>query len=98
MIDDAKVLAAINGLQVRYARALDTRHMEGWLDCFDGDGGYVCISKENEEQGLKLALMMDDSPERLCDRVVLSDGVARLRSRRAVLDAAVVPRYLVYPV
>ena len=160
MIDDAGVLAAINALQVNYVRALDTRHMEGWLDCFDGAGSYFCISRENEEQGLPLALMMDDCPERLrdrvsyvtevwagtfedyetrhfvqlldCaeeapglyavtsnfmvvytsarnqsdvlvagdyrDRVALSDGVARLRSRRAVLDAAVVPRYLVYPV
>jgi len=67
---DNSILDAIDGLQLRYLRALDRKDMTGWLDCFDRDaGGYVCTTRENEAQGLPVALMMDDTPQRLSDRV-----------------------------
>jgi anthranilate 1,2-dioxygenase small subunit len=63
------VLARIDALQIRYLRALDSADMDGWLACFGEAGGsYICTTRENEEQNLPLALMMDDSPERLRDR------------------------------
>jgi 3-phenylpropionate/cinnamic acid dioxygenase small subunit len=67
---DPHILARIDALQIRYLRALDRRDMHAWLDCFTPDSpSYICISGENEEQGLPLALMLDDSLGRLKDRV-----------------------------
>ena len=63
------VLARIDALLTRYVRALDGRDMSGWLDCFgDKDASYICTTRENEDQNLPLALMMDDSCDRLRDR------------------------------
>lgn len=64
------VLARIDALQIKYQRALDGADMTGWLDCFgEKDASYICTTRENEEQNLPLALMMDDSYDRLKDRV-----------------------------
>lgn len=144
---------------MRYIRSLDDRNMRGWLDCFAEQASYVCTTRENIEQDLPIAMMMDDTRERLEDRVkavekvwagtfedyctrhfvqnlmyeqvseslwvaesnfmvtyttatggmqllaagvyadeiLVEGGLARLVSRKAVLDASVMPRYLVYP-
>ena len=66
---DAETLARIDALQRRYARALDTRDMTGWAGCFGESGGYICIARENVEQELPVAIMMDDSLARIRDRV-----------------------------
>ena len=67
---DRDAIELIDALQRRYVRALDWRAMPDWYDCFDqGKGSYVCLSKENADQGLPLPLMMDDCPERLKDRI-----------------------------
>jgi 3-phenylpropionate/cinnamic acid dioxygenase small subunit len=63
------ILNEIDALQIEYLRALDRRDWNGWLGCFDSEGSYICISKENVEQSLPLALMMDDCYARLQDRV-----------------------------
>ena len=65
----ADVLAQIDALQTSYVAALDSKNMQGWLDSFAAAGSYICIAAENEEQGLPLALMMDECHERLEDRV-----------------------------
>lgn len=156
-------LAAIDELQAAYADALDSKNMAGWREAFANrdDVSYICISADNVEQGLELAMMLDDSSARIHDRVTYiteiwagtfqdyrtrhviqrlratrnSDGVIDMRSsfavffagddtgiaqvlttgiyedrivdeghamkllsRRAVLDTAVLPRYLVFPV
>jgi 3-phenylpropionate/cinnamic acid dioxygenase small subunit len=71
-----EILAAIDALQVAYVRALDRFDMAAWLGCFeDGAGSYVCTTRENDEQDLPLALMMDDSPARLIDRTRFIDEV-----------------------
>jgi anthranilate 1,2-dioxygenase small subunit len=148
-------------LQTAYLNALDRRDMRAWMESFSRlKGSYTCIARENEEQQLPLALMLDDCPERLLDRVkyitevwvgtfedyhtrhfvqrlssrgiegdmlsvtsnflvayttvqgrseilvtgtyedviVIEDGRACFKSKRAVLDTTVTPRYLVYPV
>ena len=66
---DAVTLARIDALQSRYARALDARNMTGWADCFGERGSYICIARENVEQDLPVAIMMDDSLARIRDRV-----------------------------
>ncbi len=64
------VLERIDALQIRYIHALDSADMNGWLACFgETDGSYICTTRENEEQNLPLALMMDDCHDRLKDRV-----------------------------
>lgn len=66
----AEILAEIDALQARHARALDRRDLAAWLACFSQkEASYRCVSRENEEQDLPLAMMMDDSYERLKDRV-----------------------------
>ncbi|MDB5668365.1 MAG: hypothetical protein JWL74_1315 [Alphaproteobacteria bacterium] len=159
MIDPADLLRA-DALQAEYAGALDRRDMKGWLECFDSQGSYICITLENVSQGLALPVMMDDCPERLQDRVkfvsavwagtyedyntrhfvqrvswrpapgglvamtsnflvtyttaagtsqilgsgvyedeiIVGPGPLRFRSKKAILDAAIAPRYLVYPI
>ena len=70
------IIVAIDALQVAYARSLDRFDMAAWLRCFEDDAGsYVCTIRENEEQDLPLALMMDDSPARLADRARFIDEV-----------------------
>lgn len=156
----ANIIERVDALQLAYIRALDNRDMAGWADCFGDPGAYVCIARENEEQSLQLAIMLDDNRERILDRVtyvtkiwvgifedyrtrhfvqrvrcvakspslvevesnfmvaytttkgrseilvagsytdeIVIDGAsARFRSKRAVLDTDITPRYLVYPV
>ena len=157
----ADILASLDALQSQYVRALDRRDMKAWLDCFaEDEASYVCTALESEEQGLPVALMLDDCRARLMDRVKfitevwagtfedyatrhlvqriacrrgesglyevecnfvvtytsargrtelltaglyedrvsLGAGLAKFRSKKAVLDTVTTPRYLVYPV
>jgi 3-phenylpropionate/cinnamic acid dioxygenase small subunit len=64
-----ELLAQVDALQVSYIRALDRHDMDAWAACFADECSYVCISRENEEQGLPVAIMMDDSRARIGDRV-----------------------------
>jgi 3-phenylpropionate/cinnamic acid dioxygenase small subunit len=66
---DQAVLAAMDALQMKYLGALDRRDFDAWLDCFAEEAAYVCISRENHEAGLPVAMMMDDTRARLRDRV-----------------------------
>jgi anthranilate 1,2-dioxygenase small subunit len=66
---DPSLIAHVDTLQLKYVRALDRRNLPDWADCFGENGSYICLPRENEEQGLALAIMMDDSRERILDRV-----------------------------
>jgi 3-phenylpropionate/cinnamic acid dioxygenase small subunit len=66
---DQALLAAIDALQMKYLAALDRRDFDAWLDCFADEAAYICISRENHEAGLPVAMMMDDTRARLRDRV-----------------------------
>lgn len=155
---NSQVTERIDELQQNYACALDRKDMQAWLDCFSDGGGYSCTTVENEVRGLPVAIMLDDTPERLKDRVkfiekvwagtfedystrhfvqrvrhtevgdivtvetnffvsysanggpgaILATGSyydeielqadrALFRSKKAVIDSSVTPRYLVYP-
>lgn len=68
---NAETMIAIDAVQSRHIAALDAQDMAGWLATFSTDPttSYVCISAENEQRGLSIALMLDDSRARLEDRV-----------------------------
>lgn len=72
---DERKLSEIDRLQTRYIRALDRRDMQAWLGCFAMEAGYTCISAENVDQGLPLAIMLDDCRERLLDRIAFIEDV-----------------------
>jgi len=74
-VTDADTLARIDALQTRYARALDAKDMAGWTGCFGEEASYVCIARENVEQDLPVAIMMDDSLARIRDRVTYIEKV-----------------------
>jgi anthranilate 1,2-dioxygenase small subunit len=59
----------LDDLQNGYIRALAKRDMNAWAACFDDPGSYICTARENEEQGLGIAMMLDDSFGRIQDRV-----------------------------
>lgn len=68
---NADTLNAIDAVQTRHIAALDAQDMAAWLATFstDSEASYICISAENEQRGLSIALMLDDSRARLEDRV-----------------------------
>jgi 3-phenylpropionate/cinnamic acid dioxygenase small subunit len=68
-VADPGVLAQVDALQMKYLAALDRHDLAAWLDCFAKEASYVCITRENVDDGLSVALMMDDCRARLRDRV-----------------------------
>jgi anthranilate 1,2-dioxygenase small subunit len=72
---DAGILARVDELQMKYLAALDRHDMNAWLECFAEEGSYACISKENHDAGLPVAMMLDDTRARLKDRVKFIDEV-----------------------
>jgi 3-phenylpropionate/cinnamic acid dioxygenase small subunit len=72
---DPLIQARIDELQMKYLAALDRQDMKGWLDCFAEEASYICISRENQDAGLPVAMMLDDTRARLKDRVKFIDEV-----------------------
>ena len=70
-----ETLRQIDDLQSRYVDALDRRDMEGWLATFGATGSYRLSTAEGEEAGLPIAMILDDCPERLRDRVTFVNRV-----------------------
>jgi anthranilate 1,2-dioxygenase small subunit len=66
---DPAVLLQVDALQMNYLAALDRHDLDGWLACFAEEASYTCITRENSEAGLPVALMLDDCRARLQDRV-----------------------------
>jgi anthranilate 1,2-dioxygenase small subunit len=66
---DPAVLSQVDALQMKYLAALDRHDLEGWLACFADEASYICITRENSDAGLPVALMLDDCRARLQDRV-----------------------------
>jgi len=74
-VTDLVVLARVDELQMKYLAALDRHDMKAWLACFAEEGSYTCISRENHDAGLPVAMMLDDTHARLRDRVKFIDEV-----------------------
>jgi anthranilate 1,2-dioxygenase small subunit len=71
------ILMEIDDLQARYVRALDQKDLAGWLDTFstEQDTSYLCVSAENNERSFPIALMYDDSRDRIDDRVTFIEKI-----------------------
>lgn len=74
MIDPA-ALSQVDVLQMQYLAALDRHDLKAWLACFADEASYTCITRENVDAGLPVALMLDDTHARLRDRVKFIDEV-----------------------
>jgi 3-phenylpropionate/cinnamic acid dioxygenase small subunit len=74
---DNTVEKEILKLQNSYIKRLDNKDMAGWLECFSkkSNASYQCISAENREANMELSLMLDDSYDRLKDRVIYIDEI-----------------------
>jgi 3-phenylpropionate/cinnamic acid dioxygenase small subunit len=74
---NADELTLIDELQASYIDALDRKNLDRWLNSFaeDPDASYTCISRDNVERGLKVAMMLDDCRDRLIDRCTFIDKI-----------------------
>ncbi|MGQ0569276.1 MAG: aromatic-ring-hydroxylating dioxygenase subunit beta [Armatimonadota bacterium] len=59
-------------LLVRYVRVVDDpRRIEEWPDLFTDEAQYRVVTRENHERGLPIAVIQDDTKDRIRDRVVI---------------------------
>lgn len=59
-------------LLIRYIRVVDDpRRLDEWPELFTDDAEYLIVTRENLEQGLPVAVVRDDSRDRIRDRVVV---------------------------
>lgn len=59
-------------LLVRYVRVVDDpRRIDEWPELFSGNAEYIVITRENHERGLPIAVIRDDSKDRIVDRVTI---------------------------
>lgn len=84
----------VRALQRQYARAVDGKQLDEWVSLFASDCSYVVTTRENVERGLPLALVYDDSSDRVRDRVVYIQDVWKghfndYRQRHLLSDAEV---------
>jgi anthranilate 1,2-dioxygenase small subunit len=71
-VDTAECRQAALDLLVRYVRVVDDpRRIEEWPDLFTDDAQYLVVTRENHERGLPVAVIRDDSKDRIRDRVVI---------------------------
>lgn len=87
-------------LLTHYVRVVDDpRRVEEWPELFTAEGAYVVITRENHERGLPVAIVRDDTKDRIRDRVtVIRDfwGAGGRAEDRHYNDAW--PRHVVGPV
>lgn len=99
-IDAAERRQAAMDLLVRYIRIVDDpRRIEEWPDLFGEDAEYLVITRENHERGLPIAVIRDDSKDRIADRVTIIRqfwGAGGRAEDRHYNDAW--PRHVVGPV
>jgi anthranilate 1,2-dioxygenase small subunit len=94
-VDQYEVERRVRALQRRYAAAVDAKRLDEWLSLFAPECSYVVITRENIERGLPLALIHDDSTDRIHDRVVYIEHVWKghindYRQRHLLSDPEVV--------
>lgn len=61
---------AILNLINEYVRIVDSRKIEDWPGLFAEEAAYAVVTRENYDRGLPMALILDDSHDRIKDRVV----------------------------
>lgn len=59
----------VQDLLARYVEILDAKRLEEWPELFAAQASYMVTTRENEELGLPLAVVCDDTKDRIFDRV-----------------------------
>lgn len=87
-------------LLTRYVRIVDDpRRIEEWPELFGDAAEYIVITRENHERGLPIAVIRDDTKDRILDRVTIIRefwGAGGRAEDRHYNDAW--PRHIVGPV
>ncbi|TMJ09238.1 MAG: hypothetical protein E6G98_10110 [Bacillati bacterium ANGP1] len=87
-------------LLTQYIRIVDDpRRIEEWPALFSDDAEYIVITRENHERNLPIAVIRDDSKDRIADRVTIIRefwGAGGRAADRHYNDAW--PRHVVGPV
>src|SRR5216117_4310243 len=80
-------------LLTQYIRIVDDpRRIEEWPALFSDDAEYIVITRENHERNLPIAVIRDDSKDRIADRVTIIREFWRRRARgRPALQRRVAP-------
>ena len=59
-------------LLTHYVRVVDDpARIDEWPDLFAAEAEYLVVTRENEERGLSIAIIRDDSKDRILDRVTI---------------------------
>ncbi len=71
-VDAAARRQAALDLLASYVRVVDDpRRIEEWPDLFTDEAEYLVLTRESHERGLPIAVIRDDSKDRIRDRVVI---------------------------
>lgn len=65
-----EVRSLAEDLVLKSAYLIDNDELEAWLDCFDEDGSYIVLPRDNRDLGLPVALIHCATKARLRDRIV----------------------------
>jgi len=89
-------VALIDELLGAYAAVLDNNELVRWPELFTEDCAYAVYSRDNAERGLPLGYMIDDSRDRLHDRVkfiteVWTGTIEPYRSRHLIQRTKATP-------
>ena len=84
----------VRALLREYVTVVDRTDLEAWRELFAETSSYVVTTRENEERGLPLAFVYDDSKDRIHDRVtyvtqVWTGHYNDYRQRHIISDASV---------
>lgn len=71
-VDAAARRQAALDLLTRYIRVVDdARRINEWPELFAPEAEYIVVTRENHERGLPVAVVRDDSRDRIADRVTI---------------------------
>lgn len=67
----------VRGLLRQYVEIVDNARLHDWVELFTASGSYFVTTYENEERGLPIAFVYDDTKDRIRDRVAYVEEVWR---------------------
>jgi 3-phenylpropionate/cinnamic acid dioxygenase small subunit len=84
----------VRELLSRYVEVVDDRDLHAWVQLFGANSSYFVTTRENEERGLPIAFVYDDTKERIQDRVAYVEEVWHghyndYRQRHILSDASI---------
>jgi anthranilate 1,2-dioxygenase small subunit len=67
----------VRGLLRQYVEIVDNARLHDWVELFTASGSYFVTTRENDERGLPIAFVYDDTKDRIRDRVAYVEEVWR---------------------